>query len=179
MTEEWRDIPEYEGLYQVSNQGRVRSLPRVVIRSNGTPLSVSGRTLKAAPNSGGYLCVGLSKADKQWVPRVHILVAQTFIGQRPAGYDINHKNGDKTDNRAENLEYVTRAQNVQHAYDNGLIIPDRGEANGNSKLTAEQVIEIRGRYAEGGISQETLGKEYGINQTQVGFIVRREVWTHI
>lgn len=108
LEEEWRDVAGYEGVYLVSNQGRIYSIPR-------------GLYLRPRPNCRGYLRTILGhRTSKCWDVRVHTLVALTFIGDRPEGKEPNHKNGVKTDNRADNLEYVTHQENVQHAYDMGL-----------------------------------------------------------
>lgn len=110
--EEWRDIAGYEGKYQVSNLGNVKSLQR------------KERLLKPASN-GSYLFVVLSKGGESKMHYVHRLVAQAFIPNAMNKCDVNHLNCVKTDNRAENLEWATRRENLVHAHANGLLKPPK------------------------------------------------------
>lgn len=115
--EKWKDISGYEGIYQVSSLGRVRGVPRIVVRSTGTHLTVCGRLMKLSPQTGGYLHVLLWKNNKQKIFRVHKLVYCTFnkisIYKR-LGFDINHKNRIRQDNRLINLEGCSRRENICH-----------------------------------------------------------------
>ena len=110
---EWKPVKDYEG-YEVSNDGQVRSLDR--IDSAGRKLK--GKILSATPSSSGYLMVYPSKNGKNHAMTVHKLVAQAFHGLSDLW--VNHKNGVKTDNRAENLEWLTPGDNLKHAWENGL-----------------------------------------------------------
>lgn len=111
ITERWVDVVGYEGIYQVSNYGRVKSCPR--IDSNGHRRKE--RQLKLVVDDYGYLVVGLSKKGKPRTVRVHKLVAESFIGDRPTKHVIHHIDSDKTNNRIENLKYVSYKENaVQH-----------------------------------------------------------------
>lgn len=107
-TEVWREVPGYEGAYQVSDEGRVRSLDRVT--SNGSPRR--GRILKPGRLTGGHLAVALSSASSVQQFRVHQLVMLAFIGERPPGMEIRHLDGVKTNNRLDNLTYGTRSENI-------------------------------------------------------------------
>ena len=110
----WKPIAGFEGYYEVSDDGQVRSVPRVVTRKNGAKLTVGGRVLKAnrPSNPRDYPSVGLYKpGSKEVHKKVHILVAEAFLGERPNGYYVCHNNGIPTDNRVENLRYGTPHSN--------------------------------------------------------------------
>lgn len=112
MNETWKDIKGYEGLYQVSDKGKVRSLDRNVRRNGNTYKSLKGRLIKQHKYDNGYLFVTLSKNGKYKQFLVHRLVGVAFIENNEQKPEINHKNEIKTDNRVENLEWVTRRENV-------------------------------------------------------------------
>lgn len=126
MREEWQDIEGFIGLYQVSNLGRVRSLDRN--DSAGRPRK--GRVLRPGTNFG-YPFVNLSKNSENHVVRVHSLVAEAFLGPRPDGYQVNHKDCNKTNNRADNLEYVTHAENIRPA---GAVTPTGHRPDGKDRF---------------------------------------------
>lgn len=110
----WKTIPGYEELYEASNLGRIRSLPRA---------TTNGRVLKLYCNSkNGYMYVSLSKDNVQKSRRVHRLVMAAFNGLND-GLQVNHLNGNKADNRIDNLEYCTQSENMKHAYIAGLEKP--------------------------------------------------------
>jgi hypothetical protein len=113
MEEIWKDIPEYEGLYQVSNLGRVKSLPKEWTVGNGTIKRHSGKILKLHANRHGYLMVRLSKNIKPRGFGVHQLVAIAFLNHKPCGLKlvIDHVNDNPSDNRVENLQIVTQRYN--------------------------------------------------------------------
>lgn len=118
IEEVWKFIPSYEGRYQVSNMGRIRSVDRVV-SINGKRGSyekhVQPRIIAQRKNRG-YPYVSLSKNGKIYAEKVHRCVCLAFI-DNPKGYiDVNHKNGDRSDNRVENLEWCTRQYNIWHSY---------------------------------------------------------------
>lgn len=102
----WRDIRGYEGLYQVSNEGRVRSLDRVVIRSNGRPITIKGKIKEPTEWNIGYLMVKLSKNGDCKFKLVHDLVAEAFIPNSHGYTVVHHKNHNTHDNRVENLEWM-------------------------------------------------------------------------
>jgi len=110
----WKDIPDYEGYYQASSLGRVKSLERVVYRSNGRHYIAKERILKAGINRWGYLAVNLSKDGEQKTFKVHKLVAMAFLGHKRCGHKrvVNHIDNDKTNNKVSNLEIVTQRENV-------------------------------------------------------------------
>lgn len=107
----WKDIPNYEGFYQVSNMGRVKSLERVVKRRGLLPSKIKSLCF----DNYGYLLVVLYKDAKGWTTTVHRLVCDAFIENADNKPCVNHKNGIKTDNSAENLEWVTWSENSLHS----------------------------------------------------------------
>lgn len=116
MQEEiWKDIPGYEGLYQVSNLGKVRSLDRIVAVQNGFTRVSKGKEIK--PNkSRSYYTVCLSRKNKKMCILLHRIVAYVFIPNPEGKRTVNHINGDKGDNRVENLEWNTHSENITHAF---------------------------------------------------------------
>lgn len=168
MTEEWRDVVGFEGVYAVSDQGRVK-------RNAPGPGTYVGRILRPVLLKNGYLSVVLCTNNLQVRHYVHVLVAEAFLGPRPEGKETNHKSGDKMDNQVANLEWVTRSENALHA--RSVLGLERGEANGNSKLTEADVREIRNLYAAGADSQQQLADQYGVNEATVSRVVRRERWS--
>jgi phage-related protein len=110
----WKDVKGYEGLYQVSDLGRVRSLERKIVNRNGKHLLNKERILSQCPDTGGYLLVHFSANGFRGCKKVHNLVAEVFLGEKEDGYEVNHKNGINTDNRYLNLEYATHQENMNH-----------------------------------------------------------------
>lgn len=170
VPETWRDIPDHPG-YQVSDRGQVRGLDRLILKhTRGGVLkhfTWKGRVLKQV-NSKGYRVVNLGSAG--YPIGVHRFVALAWIGPRPEGYCVNHKNGDKADNRPENLEYITSGQNVSHAHRTGLM-KTRANGHGNAKLTGEQVAEIRTLFG----TQPTgvIAKQFGVSTGHVRLLCRK------
>ena len=164
MTENWKQILDYPD-YDVSDLGRVQSL-----KFGKT------RILKPNDNGNGYLRVNLYANGKRKKRKVHRLVAEAFLGPRPEGHEVNHKDGIKSHNKATNLEWVTSAENQAHASSLGL--KACGEQNGSSKLTTAQVIEMRRLHALGQTHRK-LGNLFGLHHSTVGRIVRFERWRHV
>lgn len=169
--EEWRDVPEYEGIYQVSHFGRVK-------RFGGTPRCRYDRIIKPRLSNTGYLTVSLSFNSVVKQKQIHQLVMQTFVGPQPEGVWVNHINGIKTDNRLQNLEYATPSENTQHAYDTGLRSKLYGTDNGKGFIDEETIylIEIAYRYAfdEFGFSRAVLAQTFGVSRTTLTNIINRK-----
>ena len=169
--EVWKPVPGWEGLYEISNLGNVRSAR---FRNGSYP----GRPVKKSRKRNGYLQVCLCRSGKESHRGVHRLVALTFLPPPgPGQTHTNHKNGDKTDNRAENLEWATSRENVRHAM-NILGHCHHGEAAGMAKLTEEKVRRIRSLHQQG-YSYSQIARAISISRITVRDIVKRRTWTHI
>ena len=127
MTETWKSVPGWETLYEVSDLGRIRSLDRPVqqLSRSGNLCTVvyKGKVLKQSSCGGRvkgdrYLSIALAKDNKPKTAYIHHLVAEAFLGPRPDGAEVNHKDCDKTNNALANLEYVSRGENIAHALAN-------------------------------------------------------------
>jgi hypothetical protein len=116
----WRPVPNYENAYEISTSGKLRSIERD-IRIGYKTRKISAKMIKSRINNWGYEEVKLSKNGLMTTTCIHILVAKAFILNAANKPEVNHKNGIKTDNSLQNLEWVTHAENMQHAYQYGLI----------------------------------------------------------
>lgn len=116
MSIESKPAPGYEDSYLVTRDGRVFTIPRVATRSDRVSFLVAARERKPVTGKNGYLSLFLSRNGKKSCVYVHRLVAELFVDGMSSDKEVNHCNGDKTDNRAENLEWVTRSENNAHKY---------------------------------------------------------------
>lgn len=160
VSEEWRPVKDYEGLYEVSDRGRVKSLDRLICHSNGKVTTFSGCERRLKLVHTGYLAVTLSKGCKPKTKYVHSLVAESFLGDKPKGLDVNHIDGDKKNNSLKNLEYVTRSENLAHSYRLGL--SKRGEAASYAKWSDQQMRDGH-RLVVGGMSYSAAAEAVGVN----------------
>lgn len=181
----WKDIDGFEGTYQVSNYGRVKSLDRIVEQPNpqGTGVSrriLKGQIIKPKLTQFGYLeqrlfnrHTGQSKSI-----RVHQLVARAFISNPENKPQINHIDGEKANNRVENLEWCTAKENIVHANKNGLTTFHFGENHHNTKITADDVRYIRTnhKYRDKEFSADALGRKFKVCTQTILNIVNRKVW---
>lgn len=160
--EEWRDVIGYESLYQVSNLGRVKSI------SYGAE-----KIRKPVLSSPGYFSMVLYKNNEPKLVRIHILVAVAFIPNPDNKPEVNHRFGNKNDNRVSELEWVTQSENLQHAYNTGL--KRRGSDHPRAKFTEEQVRYIREVCIPGnrefGIS--ALARKFNVNVESISRIYHR------
>ncbi|GAB3388220.1 HNH endonuclease signature motif containing protein [Lysobacter fragariae] len=138
--------------------------------------------LKPADNGRGYLrvrCHGKSRS-------VHLLVASAYIGPRPDGKEVNHKDGNKQNNRPDNLEYVTHSENMGHCFRAGLGNPPTGQRHHMTTLSEEQVAELRAEYAQLRSSgrlpdgeMKRLQDKYGVSDTAITQIARGKTWKRV
>jgi hypothetical protein len=163
----WLPVIGYEGVYEVSDFGRVRSA-----RSGHG--SFVGRILKSHPNPRGYPDIVLRKDGSVHHFRIHQLVASAFLTPEDGKYEINHIDGNKANNSVANLEYTTRSGNVAHAYRNGLRKSQKGEGNYAAKLTAKQVVEIRSML--GMVGKRKIAAIYNVSRTAIRSIEIGRRW---
>ena len=163
MKEIWKDVPGYEGRYQVSNMGRVKSLERKVRSVNWYThkefwRTVRERILRPGPVQSGHLYVVLGHGEAG-VP-VHQLVMRAFVGKPPKGMEVRHLNGDPTDNRLENLKYGSRTENILDVFYQGKRW---------RKLSIDDVIYVR--FATFcGIPDKALAEELKVSQPTIANI---------
>ena len=176
-TESWRDVVGYEGYYQISDFGNVRSLGRRVRNGSGTR-RVRARVVRQGKHKQGYRVVALQRGNRSRSFLVHRLVAAAFLPSIPTGSEINHKDGDKCNNTLSNLEIATRQENIDHAVRTGLI-DNKGEKNARAKITAERVQEIRTLHAAGGVGYKAISKRFGLPWGTIRNVVKRRTWAHL
>jgi len=163
-TVKWRPIKDYDGRYEVSSRGEVRR--------------ATGLAMKTFLAGAGYPAVKLSMSGRKRAHYVHHLVATAFIGsvtlgKRRLDWSVNHRDGNKRNNRADNLEYVTQLENHRHAARLGLAA--RGERSGTARLTESQVREIRQSME----SAQVMRKRFDVSLDLIYQIRRRDIWTHV
>lgn len=156
--ETWKEIKGYEGIYEVSNQGRVRSLDRHTTGKRNR--IIKGKVLSQVENFFGYCIVYLCKDGKQKPTRVHRLVAEAFIPNPENKPVVNHKDGNPKNNIIQNLEWCTQAENIQHAHDTGL-------AQGKPKLSKDDLSYIREKYKPYKYSARKIAKDLGVSESTV------------
>lgn len=174
--EVWKDVKGYEGLYEVSSLGRVRSIERKVKHWRGGLRIKKAKIKQPFKSNCGYVMVGIYKDGTQTNFLVHRLVGKAFIPNPENKEQVNHINGIKTDNRVENLEWNTRSENINHADRNNLRVL-KGTNNAGAKLTELQVIQIRN--IGNAKSIEEISKSFNVGINCIKKILKRETWNHI
>jgi hypothetical protein len=159
MKEIWKEIKGYEGYYEVSNRGRVRSLDRVRI--------IKGKVLKQMDNGSGYKKVTLCKNGKYTQRYVHRLIGKGFLKNKKNKETINHKDGNKSNNDIKNLEWATYKENERHKL-----------LNFGNKITLRHAQEIKKKYKTGSYTQKQLANEYGLDQTYISKITLNRAWDY-
>lgn len=193
MKEVWKDIPGFEGLYQASNLGSVRSLDRKVFQLNKglypCVRSLKGKILKPLDNGNGYLYVHIGEGKKA----IHRLILNTFSPNKESSkLHVNHKDFNKSNNKISNLEWVTCQQNNKHLLENKRVNFTKGENSHKSKLTNKDVIEIKkmlieNEWYKNNISKNRLGKpskkeiadKFNISSSVISQISKNKIWKHI
>ena len=170
--EKWKPVVGYEGIYEVSDSGRVRTDSRASsVHKRYRP----GTVLKPNEASNGYLHVPLNRKGKK-LPTIHSLVLTAFKGPKPAGQESRHIDGNNKNNKAKNLAWGTRKQNASDRITHGTSL--NGTRHPLSKLTENQVLEIRQMW-ERGSTQAFLAVNFRISKSNVRSILKRRTWTHV
>lgn len=176
--EEWRPVPGFEGLYEVSNLGRVRSLDRGIhkVSKHGTAFvqRIKGRVLQPGCTFGGYLQYHLYDGDRKQSWTAHALVLTVFVGPRPHGAEGMHLDHDKQNNAVSNLRWGTRQENERQKQEAGRV--PRGEESPTAVLTEADVAEIRRRRGE---PQKDLADEFGCTFSNISAIQLGKSWRHV
>lgn len=173
MTERWRPVVGYAGLYEVSDFGRIKSLGN---RFPGDRTEDRIRQIK--PHPSGYIRVVLVKDGQRETRSAHALVLNAFVGPpRSIGMEPRHLDGTRSNNCLSNLVWGTKSENYDDRRRHGT--HNDGERHGRAKLTESSVREIRAKYATGQFYQKDLAAEYGIAQSKISAAIRRSTWDHV
>lgn len=167
--ERWKPVKDYEGFYEVSNHGQVRSLSK----QDRLGRSKEGKIKAQCNNGTGYMVVNLKVDGKQKMKTVHRLVAETFIPNPLDLPEVNHIDGNKQNNCVENLEWCTHSENTKHAFDLGLNKAVKGTSNVNAKLTDEQVKFIRENHKpyDPEFGYAALARKFNCSDTTIKYAV--------
>lgn len=177
-TEEWKEVSGFEGKYQISTTGLVKSMDRFVPSGFGSERPIKGCLIKQGEHPQGYRYVLFSDCGKSKKFLVHRLVAMTFIDNLNYYPQVNHLDGNKSNNDICNLEWVTAQQNCHHAIANKLYVNAKGINCSNAKLNDDIVRDIR-KQAASGIWHKILAAQYGIGRKAVTKIVNLQRWKHV
>lgn len=173
VSEVWAKIPGFPS-YKVSNLGRIKRIVSFTCARCGQKVRGSARIIVGWQTKKGYIAVEIAGVTKF----VHTLVMLTFVGRAPDGYQINHKDYDKTNNTLANLEYVTPKQNMQHAVTGGRCVKPRGSAHWKAKLTEDDVAEIKA-WLEAGVPVRRIAKHKHVSPGTVYNIKNGTGWKHV
>lgn len=169
--EEWKSVIENAPHILVNRMGLVKSM--------NFHRSGKEKLRKTPKDTAGYCYVSVCVDGKYKNYSIHRLVAMAFIPNPENLPDVNHINGIKHDSRIENLEWCTKSENALHAIRTGLKQPQKGESHGMSKLTAEDVLDIRTKHSEKTHTMAELSRLYSVGFMQISRIIKRERWKHI
>ncbi len=176
----WRPIPDWEGLYEASSEGRIKSLPRIVRRRNrwggDSICSYGARILAPTDNGTGYSIVQLSDEFGRHTLSVHALVCAAFHGRRPDGKQAAHGDGNASNNRPENLRWATPIENAADKAIHGR--ENCGERNWSARLGQSDVVTIR-KMADAGMCRNHLSEQFGVTKNHINSICAYRTWKHV
>lgn len=178
VEEKWKPVPDREWLL-VSNSGRVRTLTRTVLRKNGRKYRVQGRFLKIHRTKSGHSAMIACRHDYFYVGR---LVLLAFVGPCPEGMECCHNDGNPMNNRLDNLRWDTHVNNERDKKRHGtdqFHKNARGSKNGKSKMTEDDVRDIRKMYQKGRYGLRKLARRYSVSTECIRSIVLEKTWRHV
>lgn len=176
FAEQWKPVVGYEGMYEVSNAGRVRSIDRYIKSARGEGRCLlRGKVLRTQDNKG-LLYLGLCKNGRGKTHAVHQLVLTAFVGPRPDGMEGCHGNGNGSDNRLSNLRWDTHKSNGEDMVRHGTSV--KGDRNGSARLTRDDIGAIRLR-CSAGENQGAIADKYGVSRSHISDIHRRKTWRNV
>lgn len=175
------DIVGFDGKYQISNIGNVKSVGRYVARKGQSDLYVKERIKKCSIKNSGYKTLILYRDNIGKNKTIHRLVASAFIPNPENKKEVNHKDGNKLNNCVENLEWCTPSENQYHSHKTGLNISPNGEDSVNAKIKEIDVIEIRRQYVKGDVnfSLRAIAKRFNLHPSTIYNIIKFKKWKHI
>lgn len=175
----WKDIPGYENIYKINYLGDIKSLPRWVKNNRATFLTKE-KILKPIKSKIGYNVVFLTNNGLRKSKYIHRLIAEVFIPNPENKPQVNHIDGNKSNNSIDNLEWNTSKENVNHAIKIGLTISLKGENTYHCKLTEQKVLAIRRLYRMNPkFNQSKLAIKVGVSNQNINDIIKRKAWKHI
>lgn len=176
INEVWKDIKGYEGKYKISNFGRVKSISRFINCCGSSRRMLKDKVMKAQVNSQGYLRIQLRKGNTYHWLRIHRIVASEFLENKINKPQVNHIDGNKSNNNCSNLEFVTRLENMRHAVDNRLM--PHGEKSHQHKLSCADVIKIRKLKKYSGSTQRIIASIFRVSEVTISNICRNKTWKY-
>lgn len=182
MVEIWKDITELENYYQISNLGRVQMKQRITYHSFGIQKSqlLKARICKEQDNGNGYKQLYVSVDGKRKLNYIHRLVAKYFVSNSDPinKLQVNHIDGINSNNRYDNLEWVTKGENMKHASDNNLI--KKGITSPSAKLTENTILALRRLYRMNPkFNKSEIARKLNVGDPTIHKIIKRQRWKHI
>ena len=172
----WKSIVGYEGIYEISDTGSIRSLDRLIVNSLGVSRNIRGIILKQNNLRNNYLGVSLAKNGGKKTFAVHKLVIRTFNPLKDEGnFVCNHIDCDRQNNHTDNLEWVTIGENNRHSYLHGNQ-SRKGDRHNNKKICQKDAEEIRKLSHETNMTQKEIGAEFNISAPMVSNIINNKNW---
>lgn len=177
--EQWKDIDGYEGIYAVSNLGRVKSLDRIVVYIDGRQHTYKEKILvQAISKVNGAYYVHLYKNQSRKNMIVHRLVAKAFILNPENKAEVNHIDGNRSNNTVENLEWSTKIENMHHAFRTGLI-NNTGTNHGVNVYSDEKILHVKELLQEGKLTQKQIAEVTGVKKGTVEQVAQGKTWKHL
>jgi len=175
----WKPVRGYESYYEVSNDGEIRTIERIITLPTHSYLKKQ-KLLTQYKDGKGYMHVKLY--DGRGKPKsltIHRIVASAFLDNPNNLAEVNHIDHNKNNNNLDNLEWISRGDNIRHSYSKRDPKTYKGSGNKNSKLTEDAVISIRKEYEEKKTTYKNLADKHGVGITLIGYIIKNQVWKHV